>query len=45
MALAALFTFGTPSPWWVLVLLFFAPDLSFIAYGIGLRVGAWAYNI
>ncbi len=32
-------------PWWVLVLIFFAPDLSFAAYLGGPRVGAIIYNI
>lgn len=33
------------APVWVLVLLFFAPDLSFAAYGVGPRVGAFVYNL
>lgn len=31
-------------PWWALVLIFFAPDLSFFAYLIGNGAGAFAYN-
>jgi hypothetical protein len=31
-------------PWWAAVLLFFAPDLGFAAYGAGPRVGAAVYN-
>lgn len=31
-------------PWWGALLIFFAPDLSFIGYGLGPRVGAFAYN-
>ena len=30
--------------WW-LVLLFFAPDISFIGYALGTRAGAWIYNL
>ncbi|SHH94786.1 DUF4260 domain-containing protein [Marivita hallyeonensis] len=36
---------GSPFPVWVAVLLFFLPDLSFAAYLLGPRLGAWAYNI
>lgn len=32
-------------PWWGALLVFFAPDLSFFAYGAGSRVGALAYNL
>lgn len=31
--------------WWVAVLLFFAPDLSFAAYAFGPRAGALGYNL
>ena len=31
--------------WWAAVLVFFAPDLSFAAYGLGPRVGGVAYNL
>ena len=34
-----------PLGWWVLVLAFFAPDLSFAAYLAGPRVGAFGYNL
>ncbi len=30
--------------WWLTLLLFFAPDLSFAAYGLGARVGGVIYN-
>ena len=30
--------------WWTFALLFFAPDLSFLGYLAGPRVGAMAYN-
>ncbi len=30
--------------WWLYLVLFLAPDLSFIAYGAGTRIGAMAYN-
>jgi hypothetical protein len=32
-------------PAWAWALLFFAPDLSFLGYGFGSRVGAWTYNL
>ncbi len=32
-------------PWWLAVVVFFVPDLSFTGYAIGARVGAFAYNI
>jgi hypothetical protein len=33
-----------PLPWWLALLVFFAPDLSFAGYLAGPRVGALAYN-
>jgi Domain of unknown function (DUF4260) len=30
--------------WWLYAILFLAPDLSFLAYLAGPRVGAWVYN-
>lgn len=30
--------------WWWYLALFFVPDISFIAYGINAKVGAYAYN-
>lgn len=40
-----LFTLGGADiPWWIAVLAFFAPDLSFASYLLGPRVGAFAYN-
>ena len=30
--------------WWLFIVLFLAPDLSFLAYLIGARPGAMAYN-
>jgi hypothetical protein len=35
---------GSPFAWWVAVLVFFAPDLSFAAYLAGPKVGAVGYN-
>lgn len=32
-------------PWWLAILVFFAPDLSFFAYFFGPKVGAFAYNL
>ena len=31
-------------PWWLFIVLFLAPDLSFLAYLIGAKPGAIAYN-
>jgi hypothetical protein len=31
-------------PWWLYAVLFLAPDLSFIAYLLGPKIGAWVYN-
>jgi hypothetical protein len=31
-------------PWWLYAVLFLAPDLSFLAYLGGPKVGAWVYN-
>jgi Domain of unknown function (DUF4260) len=31
-------------PWWAAAPIFFAPDLSFLAYLLGPRVGAFCYN-
>jgi Domain of unknown function (DUF4260) len=31
-------------PWWLYVVLFLAPDLSFLAYLAGPKIGAWVYN-
>jgi hypothetical protein len=31
-------------PWWLYVVLFFTPDLSFLGYLAGPKIGAWAYN-
>lgn len=40
-----LFThFITELPWWLAIIVFFAPDLSFAAYLAGPKVGAMAYN-
>lgn len=42
VALTAYFHYG--HPWWLLVLLVLAPDLTFIGYAAGPRVGAAFYN-
>ncbi|GLQ58188.1 DUF4260 family protein [Devosia nitrariae] len=31
--------------WWLYLVLFLAPDLSFLAYAAGTRLGAVAYNV
>jgi hypothetical protein len=36
---------GADLPWWGALLLFFAPDLSFAAYGLGPRIGSVIYNV
>lgn len=36
---------GADLSWWAALGLFFAPDLSFIAYGFGPRTGARVYNL
>ena len=30
--------------WWLYAILFFAPDLSFLGYLAGPKIGAWVYN-
>ena len=32
-------------PWWLAVILFFVPDVSFAGYALGPRVGAVVYNL
>ena len=41
--MTALYVFWAGS-WWLYAVLFFAPDLSFVAYLAGPKIGAWAYN-
>ena len=41
--MTALYTLWA-GPWWLYAVLFFAPDLSFVAYLAGPKIGAWAYN-
>jgi len=46
--IAALVLYGQVEPvlpWWAALVVFFAPDLSFFAYGAGTRIGAWVYNL
>ena len=31
-------------PWWLYAVLFLTPDLSFLAYLAGPKIGAWVYN-
>ena len=33
------------APIWAVILLFFAPDLSFAAYAVGAKFGAFVYNL
>jgi hypothetical protein len=37
--------FWADSSWWLLVVLALAPDLSFLGYAAGPRVGALAYDV
>jgi len=41
---AVLLYFDGGHPWWLLVALALAPDVAFVAYAAGPRVGAIAYN-
>lgn len=42
---AALLAFhALETSWWMFAMLFFVPDVSFVAYLAGPRVGAWIYN-
>ena len=43
-ALAILTQDLQPMVWWAALIVFFAPDLSFVAYLAGPRVGAAVYN-
>lgn len=45
LALAATYFWLGGGPWPLFALLFFAPDLSFLGYLAGPRVGALAYNV
>jgi hypothetical protein len=35
---------GVDLPWWLALLIFFSPDISFLAYLAGPKAGAVAYN-
>jgi hypothetical protein len=37
--------FHAGHPWWLLVVLVLAPDLSMLGYTAGVRVGAASYNV
>ena len=46
VAVAALVIyFWAGHPWWLLLLLAFAPDLALVAYAAGPRLGAAAYDV
>ena len=45
VGLALFVHFNDSLPWWSAVLIFFVPDLSFIAYALGPRIGAFCYNL
>lgn len=36
---------GFQGPWWLFILLLFAPDLSAVGYLVNTRVGAFTYNL
>jgi hypothetical protein len=36
--------FASGAPWWLFVILFLAPDIAFLGYLAGPRIGAAAYN-
>lgn len=41
----ALFHYGNADfAWWLAIVIFFAPDLSFVFYGLGPKIGAIGYN-
>jgi hypothetical protein len=44
LLVAALLYGDTGAPWWLFALLFLAPDLSFLGYLAGARIGAIVYN-
>ncbi len=44
LAAAVLVYARTGHSWWLFVVLFLAPDISFVGYGWGPRVGAAIYN-
>jgi len=43
-AVATIAYFADGGAWWLYLVLFLAPDLSFLAYAAGARIGAAAYN-
>jgi uncharacterized protein DUF4260 len=44
LAAAAILYAKTGAPWWLFAILFLVPDLGFLGYLAGPRVGATAYN-
>jgi len=44
-AIATVLYWRLGDTWWLLAVLFLAPDLSFFAYLAGARVGAFIYNL
>ena len=42
--IATVAALGAPWAWWISILIFFAPDLSFAAYAAGPKIGAAVYN-
>jgi hypothetical protein len=44
-ALALFALLGDGVAWWLAVLLFFTPDIGFVGYIAGPRIGAFVYNL
>ncbi|MDZ7807740.1 MAG: DUF4260 domain-containing protein [Gracilimonas sp.] len=42
---AILFGLASSYSWWIFPLLFFVPDISFVAYLINTKIGSWIYNL
>lgn len=45
MGSVILFGIATSYGWWMFALLFFLPDISFAAFLINTKAGAWVYNL
>ena len=44
VGLALFWRYDTTMPWWAGLLVFFVPDISFLGYLLGPRIGAFVYN-
>ncbi len=45
LALVMIYFLPVHQPWWIWLLLFFAPDVSMVGYAINARVGGILYNL